>query len=77
MGEDVIRVAALIIAIMAAIMGDRQFLTGSILVRDTDEPGFWLRRHDRPLAFWSFVAFFHVVVLAIAGLAVFLPTASS
>lgn len=77
MMEEIVRITAVIGALLAAVAGGRLFLTGAILIRDTDEPGFRLRRRNNPFVFWSFVVFFYVIVLGAAGAAIFLPMASS
>ena len=49
------------------------FQSGSIAVFDTGGPISLIKRHERPLAFWSFVALFYSVLLAIAVAAAALP----
>jgi hypothetical protein len=51
----------------------RMFQSGSIAVFDTGGPISLIKRHERPLAFWSFVALFYSVLLAIAVAAAALP----
>jgi hypothetical protein len=71
MGELLIRGIGILMAICAAYQGGRQFLSGSILIKDTEDPRIWLKRRDRPVAFWTFVLFWYAIVFAVGYAAIF------
>lgn len=72
--HDLVRIAALFGSFALVIGGTRMFRTGSILVKDTEEPGYWIHRRERPFAFWSFVTCFYLVAVLMGVSAVFAPS---
>jgi len=71
MGELLIRGIGLLIALSAAYQGGRHFLSASILIKDTEDPGVWLSRRDRPVAFWTFAIFWYAIVFAVGYASIF------
>jgi hypothetical protein len=66
-----LRAAFVLVALYTAVRAFIEMRGGVIRIRDTEEPSIIISRHERPLAFWGFVAFFYSVLIGMTAAVAF------
>ena len=71
--ETALRGAFILMVVYIAFRVARDIRNGVLFIEE-DEPRWILKRREQPVAFWSFVVFFYIVLAVIGGATAFAPS---
>jgi hypothetical protein len=71
--EPLLRTGFIVLVVYGAFCVWREARTGTMRIKDTDEPTILLSRYERPFAFWGFLVLFSAVLAALLAAALLTP----